>query len=143
MRLAAASISIVQIQELVNIRGTGDMARIYGVEDNTQHAKVGKQSIFEATYRHSVQSFAENNRALRGVWAPADFSDMKFFDPNPHTGAQGQKASIILPVLQGFISGINETTRLIAYVDVIIEYVPNPTIKAMVTTSVAKAQVGE
>jgi hypothetical protein len=59
MRLAAASISIVQIQELVNIRGTGDLARIYGVEDNTQHAKVGKQNVFEATYRHSVQSFAK------------------------------------------------------------------------------------
>lgn len=42
---------------------------------------------------------------------------------------------MILPVIQGYISGIDADTVLTVYMDFILEYVPKPSIKSMVPTS--------
>jgi len=131
LRLAAASVNIVQRQEAINIKGSGQVARVYGIPDATKHAHFNRQTILESTYRNTVPSFSTSHKAkLRATWAPADFTDLHLVNPN-----DGSKLNATVPTIQGYVTGIDDKVKLQATFDFVLEYVPMPSIKAMIPTT--------
>lgn len=109
MRIVGASCRVCLTQPVMTIAGFGNCARLYGVEDMTKHAVISKRSIMTANYQGSVNfSNPSDSGELRGVYAPADFSDLHFKNPHVDYNVTDQIRKYHFPVVHGLVEGLSD-----------------------------------
>jgi len=146
MRIVASSVTVTETNRLVDRAGFGLQSRIYGLPTGQYANVLSRAAILNATYKDETNfSEAGNDSYLRSIYAPGDFSDL-------HMKVQGlahpsEMDVETLPVIQGYVSGYGGPTgaspvTLTFEFNVVIEYVPDPTLYQMVERKPAVVNPG-
>jgi len=135
-RVVGASMSVVQTQRAIDRAGFGLTARVYGLTNSSAGGlyHLDKAVVNNSVYKESVNFSNLDEESLRMVYAPGDFSDLHMKSQHPISGEQTDYGTfpIIQTYAEGWTPAAGSMPTFTVTIDIVIEYVPTPTLYQMV-----------